>query len=166
MKTTATRSAQWPLHAEFVWNWNDWVVDSVSGAKVTFGSIVANTADPSEPNLTAGTAVVFDAINMPRGAVIAGGELIVETAYVGIGAGATLNVGIAGNTAALLSAYDIDAAAANARTALLLTSPLLCNAGANIRITLAGMTATATAGKVRLRVMYTIDGRGNEVITT
>ena len=166
MKTTATRSAQWPLHAEFVWNWNDWVVDSVSGAKVTFGSIVANTADPSEPNLTAGTAVVFDAINMPRGAVITGGELIVETAYVGIGAGATLNVGIAGNTAALLSAYDIDAAAANARTALLLTSPLLCNAGANIRITLAGMTATATAGKVRLRVMYTIDGRGNEVITT
>lgn len=166
MKTTATRSAQWPLYAEFVWNWNDWVVDSVSGAKVTFGSIVANTADPSEPNLTAGTAVVFDAINMPRGAVIAGGELIVETAYVGIGAGATLNVGIAGNTAALLSAYDIDAAAANARTALLLTSPLLCNAGANIRITLAGMTATATAGKVRLRVMYTIDGRGNEVITT
>lgn len=166
MKTTATRSAQWPLYAEFVWNWNDWVVDSVSGAKVTFGSIVANTADPSELNLTAGTAVVFDAINMPRGAVIAGGELIVETAYVGIGAGATLNVGIAGNTAALLSAYDIDAAAANARTALLLTSPLLCNAGANIRITLAGMTATATAGKVRLRVMYTIDGRGNEVITT
>jgi len=166
MKTTATRSAQWPLYAEFVWNWNDWVVDSVSGAKVTFGSIVANTADPSEPNLTAGTAVVFDAINMPRGAVIVGGELIVETAYVGIGAGATLNVGIAGNTAALLSAYDIDAAAANARTALLLTSPLLCNAGANIRITLAGMTATATAGKVRLRVMYTIDGRGNEVITT
>jgi hypothetical protein len=101
---------------------------------------------------------------MPRGAVITGGELIVETAYVGIGAGATLNVGIAGNTAALLSAYDIDAAVTNARTALLLTSPLLCNAGANIRITLAGMTATATAGKVRLRVAYTIDGKANETI--
>ncbi len=101
---------------------------------------------------------------MPKGAVICGGELIVETAFAGIGAGATLNVGIAGDTAALVSAYDLDGAAVNARTALLLTKAMLANGGQNLRITTAGLTATATAGKVRLRVEYTIDDRANESV--
>ncbi|HMZ54327.1 MAG TPA: hypothetical protein PLT48_05735, partial [Nitrospira sp.] len=100
---------------------------------------------------------------MPIGAVIVGGEVIVETAFVGIGAGATLNLGIAGSTSALVSALDLDAAAAGSRTALNLTAPLLCNSGQNVRLTTAGLTATATAGKVRVRVMYTIDHRATEV---
>ena len=95
--------------------------------------------------------------------MVVGGELIVETAFVGIGAGATIIVGIAGDTAALLASTDLDAAAAGSRTALLLTKPLVSNGGQNIRITTAGLTATATAGKVRLRVQYTIDGRQDEV---
>ena len=161
-KTLASRSAQLPLVAEFVINFNEWVIDSVSGVKKTFGSTVANSTDPTESGLTAGTGVVFDAIPMPVGAVICGGEVIVENAFVGIGAGATLDIGIEGATSGLLSAYDLDAAAANARTALLLTTALACNNGKNIRITTAGLTATATAGKVRVRVMYTIDGRANE----
>jgi hypothetical protein len=164
-KLLAVRTAQTPLFAEFVFNFNDYATDSVSGVKTTFGSSVA-LADPSSAvsGLVAGTGIVFDCIPMPQGAVIVGGELIVETAYVGIGAGATLNVGIAGATSGLVSAYDLDAAVANARTALLLTTALACNGGANIRLTLAGMTATATAGKVRLRVSYTLDNRANEVI--
>jgi hypothetical protein len=164
MKKQATRSAQFLMAAEFVLNFNEWVVDSVDGIKKTFGAAVANSTDPVEPNLTAGTGVVFDAINMPKGAIIVGGELIVETAFVGIGAGATLNVGIAGDTAALVSAYDLDAAVANARTALLLTKAMLSNGGQNLRITTAGLTATATAGKVRLRVQYTVDERANEAV--
>ena len=163
MKKQATRSAQWPLYAEFVFNFNDWVVDSVDGVKKTFGSTVANSVDPAEPGLTAATGVVFDAIKLPRGAVITGGEMIVETAFAGIGAGATLNLGIAGSTSALVSALDLDAATTGARTALTLTTPLLCNSGQNVRLTTAGLTATATAGKVRVRVMYTIDGRATEV---
>lgn len=162
-RLNASRTAQWPLIAEFVFSYNQWVVDSVDGAKKTFGSTVPNSTDPSEPGLTAGTGLVFDCIPLPPGAVICGGELIVEQAYAGIGAGATLNVGIAGATSGLVSAYDLDAAAANARTALLLTTPLASNNGQNIRLTLAGLTATATAGKVRLRVMYTTDGKSNEV---
>lgn len=163
MKLQATRGAQWPLVAEFVFNYNQWVVDSVSGSKVTFGSTVANSTDPNESGLTAGTGVVFDCIPMPIGAVITGGEVIVETAFVGIGVGATLNLGIAGSTSALVSALDLDAAAAGSRTALTLTAPLLCNSGQNVRLTTAGLTATATAGKVRVRVTYTVDGKANEV---
>ena len=163
MKLNASRTAQWPLMAEFVFTHNGWVIDSVDQVKKTFGSTVANSTDPLEPGLTAGTGVVFDCIPMPVGAVITGGEVIVETAFAGIGAGATLNLGIAGSTSALVSALDLDAATAGARTALTLTAPLLCNAGQNVRLTTAGLTATATAGKARVRVQYTIDGRTSEV---
>ncbi len=171
-KLIASRSAQWPLYQEFVFNYNDYATDAVSGTKLTFGAAVTNsgTATAKDPvtsstvaGLTSGTGVVIDAIPMPVGAIITGGEVIVENAYVGAGAGATLNLGVAGNTSALISAFDLDAAAANARQPLLLTSPLLCNAGTNIRLTVAGMAATATAGKVRVRVQYTIDNRVNEV---
>ena len=165
MKLIAARTAQRVLMSEFVWNYNDWATDSVDGVKKTFGS-TALLADPSSSvaGLTAGTGIVLDAINLPKGAVIVGGEVIVETAYVGIGAGATLTVGVAGAAANLLASYDIDAAVANARSALLLTSALAFVDGANVRLTLAGMTATATAGKVRIRVQYTMDGRADEVV--
>jgi len=165
-KIQAVRGVQRILSAEFVFNYNDWAIDSVSLVKTTFGSTTA-LADPSSAvsGLTAGTAITFDAIPMPLGAVIVGGEVIVETAYVGIGAAATLSLGIAGSTTALVNAMDLDAAAAGSRTALTLTAPLLCNAGQNIRLTTSGLTATATAGKVRVRVQYTIDGKMDEVVT-
>ena len=44
-----------------------------------------------------------------------------------------------------------------------MTSPLVANAGQTLRATIAYTVANATAGKVRLRVMYTTDGKGNEV---
>lgn len=161
----ASRTAQCPCVAEFTFNFNDWAIDSVDGVKKTFGSTAA-LADPGSAvaGLQAGTGIVLDAINMPRGAVIVGGELICETAYVGVGVGATMTVGIAGNTAALLASTDIDALTAGSRTALLLTAPLVCNGGQNVRMTTAGLTATATAGKFRLRVHYTIDGKSDMVV--
>jgi hypothetical protein len=163
-KLLATRGAQRVMLSEFVFNYNDWAIDSVSQVKTTFGS-TAIVADPSSAvaGLTAGTGIVFDAIPMPLGATIVGGEVIVETAFVGIGASAVLNLGIAGNTSALVSALDLDAATAGSRTALLLTTPLLCNGGQNIRLTTSGLTATATAGKVRIRVQFVIDGKMDDV---
>ena len=163
MKKYASRSAQYPLVAEFAFAFDEFVVDSVDQVKKTFGSTAANSTDPLEAGLTAGTGVTFDCIPLPVGAVIIGGEVIVEQAFVGIGAGATLNVGIAGATSALLSAFDLDAATVGSRTALLLTAPLVANNGQNVRMTTSGLTATATAGKVRIRVQYTIDGRTSEV---
>lgn len=162
-KLNASRTAQYPLVQEFIARFNNWVVDSVDGVKKTFGSPVATSTDPTEPGLTAGTGMVFDCIPVPSGAVIVGGEVIVDTAFAGIGAGATLSLGIAGNTTALVNAMDLDAATTGSRTALALTAPLLCANGANVRLTIAGMTATATAGRLRVRLQYTVDGRSQEV---
>jgi hypothetical protein len=122
----------------------------------------ALVADPNSvvTGLTGAAAntVVFDAIPLPIGAVVCGGEIIVETAYVGPTA-ATLSVGIAGSTTALASAVDLKTAA---RTALTLTTPLVGGAGQNLRLTVAYTVANATAGRVRVRVLYTIDGKMHE----
>jgi len=166
MKRLASRTAQYPLIAEFAASFNEYVADSVSGVKATFGATVANSVTPSEPGLTGPVAntVVFDCIPLPPGAVIVGGEVIVDTAFVGATA-ATLSLGIAGATTALASAVDLTAAAGT-RTALTLTTPLAENAGQNVRLTMAYTVANATAGKFRARLMYTIDGRASEVQIT
>lgn len=166
-KLNAARTAQYILSAEFVFNYNDWVIDSVDQVRKTFGSSTA-LADPAGmvTGLTAPAGLVFDCINIPQGATIVGGEVIVETALAGAGAGATLSLGIAGSTTALVNAMDLDAATTGSRTALTLTAPLVANAGTNLRLTTAGLSAgAATAGKVRVRVEYTIDGRSMEAIT-
>jgi len=164
-KLQATRGAQYHLAEEFVLTHQNWVVDSVDGAKKTFGSTVAASTDPAENLLTGPVAntVTFDGLLIPRGAVITGGEVIVEQAYVGPTA-ATLSVGIAGSLTALASAVDLKTAG---RTALTMSNvtQLLCNDGANIRLTMAYTVANATAGKARVRVTYTLDGRIHEAIT-
>ena len=161
-KVIATRTAQFAQVAEFVFNFSDYATDSVDGVKKTFGSTTA-TADPAGAvaGLQAGTGITIDAIPMPPGAVIVGGSVVVETAYAGAGAGATLSVGIVGSPTALVNAMDLDAATAGSSTAMTLV-PLLSNGGQNLRVTTAGLTATATAGKVRVRIQYTIDGRNHE----
>lgn len=163
-KLNASRTAQYPLVAEFVFKYNDYVTDSVDLVKKTFGSSVA-AADPAGlvAGLTAPAGVVFDAVNLPYGATIIGGEVVVEEAFAGAGTGATLSLGVAGNTTALVNALDLDAATAGSRTALSLSAPLVANAGTPLRLTTAGLTAGgATAGKVRVRVMFTVDGRAME----
>jgi hypothetical protein len=143
----ASRTAQYPLVADFTFNFDDTAVDSVTGVSKTFGDTYTD-------------AIIFDAIPMPVGAVICGGELIVETQGVGPTA-YTVKLGIAGNDACYLAATSL-LTADNTRTALLLTSALASNAGANIRMTIASTVADASAGKFRLRVMYTLDRRASE----
>jgi hypothetical protein len=166
MNLIASRSAQYPLVAQFIGNYNNWVYDSVSLVAETLGSTVALATDPTQAGLTGPVAntITFDCIPMPTGAVITGGELIVDTAYAGCTA-ATLSLGIAGSTTDLLSAVNL---MATGRTALTLTSLVTedPNTGSNLRMTLAYTVANATAGKFRIRVMYTIDGRAQEVQIT
>lgn len=164
MKLLASRTAQYPLVAGIIASFNSWVTDAVDLVSKTFGSTVALSTDPAQAGLTGPVAntIVWDAIPLPVGAVITGGELIVETAYVGPTV-ATLAVGTAASPAALLAATDLKTVG---RTALLLTSPLLAQDGSNVRMTLAYTVANATAGKFRLRVMYTVDGRALEVQIT
>lgn len=163
-RLTANRTAQQVMEADFNFSFNNWVVDSADGVKKTFGSTVANSTDPLESGLTGPVAntITFDALPMPLGAVIVGGELIVETAAAGSTA-YTISLGIAGSLTALLNAQS---ALATGRTALTLSTPLMCNVGQNIRATVAYTVANATAGRFRLRVLYTIDGRANEVQAT
>jgi len=160
MKLQAARTAQYVLSANLDFNWNNWVVDSADGTKKTLGSTVANATDPAESGLTGPVAntIVFDGIPMPPGAVIVGGDVIVETAYAGPTV-ATVSLGISGSTTSLLNAVDLKTAG---RTALTLTSPLLANAGQNLRATIAYTVANATAGKARLRVEYVVDNRASE----
>ena len=163
MKKIASRTAQTPLVAEFNFNWNDWVIDSVDLTKKTLGSTVALSTDPAEVGLTGPVAntITFDCIPLPPGAVICGGELIIETAYAGSTA-ATITLGIAGSLTSVLGSTSL-MAAANTRTALLLTSALVSNAGANLRATIAYTVANATAGRARVRLMYTVDNRTSEI---
>jgi len=162
MKKFATRTTQYLMVSEFAANFNEFVVDSADGAKKTFGATPATSTDPLEPALNGPVAntITFDCVPMPTGAVIIGGAVIVETAFAGPTA-ATLSLGIAGSLTALASAIDLKTAG---RTALSLTSPLISNGGQNLRMTLAYTVANATAGKVRLRVDYSVDGRTNEIV--
>ena len=164
MKKLANRVAQNVMSQEFTFEWNDWVIDSADGAKKTLGSTAALSKDPAESGLTGPVAntITFDALPMPVGAVLVGGEVIIEAAYAGSTA-ATLTLGIAGSLTNILASNDLKAAA-NTRTALLLSAALTCNSGQNIRATIAYTVANATAGKVRVRVLYTIDGRANEMV--
>ena len=142
----ATRGAQPVMSAEFAFSFNDTMRD-VNGVVKTFGSVF-------------GDAGVFDAINLPLGAVVVGGELIVETAGVGPTA-YTAAIGHSGSATAFLAATDLKATAG---TRVALTGlGLQANDGKNVRVTIASTVANASAGKFRLRVNFTIDGRITEV---
>lgn len=151
----ATRSAQYPLCAEFVANFGDTMVDT-AGATKTFGSVYTD----------AGT---FEVIPLPPGAVIVGGEVIVETQGVGptaytvaVGNSSTGNLYLAASSllAAAQTKYPFTMVTASGTTS---ATALGAADGKNVRITIASTVANATAGKFRVRVMYTIDGRSNEV---
>ena len=142
----ATRGAQPVMSAEFDFSFNDTMKD-VAGVTKTFGAAFAD-------------AGVFDAINLPLGAVVVGGELIVEAAGVGPTV-YTVAVGHSAAAAAFLAATDLKAAAG---TRVALTGlGLQANDGKNVRVTIASTVANASAGKFRLRVNYTTDGRITEV---
>ena len=140
----ATRGAQPVMSAEFVFSFNDTMKDT-AGALKTFGSVFTD-------------AGVFEVINLPQGAVVVGGELIVEEAGVGPAA-YTAAIGHSGSATAFLAATDLKTAGRTALTGLGLAS----NDGKNVRVTIASTVANATAGKFRLRVNYTTDGRITEV---
>lgn len=140
----ATRNAQWPLMAEFTFNFDDTMVD-VNGVTKDFKTFGGNP--------------VVDAINLPANANVIGGELVVETAYTGTTV-ATVSIGDSASATRYGSAINLMSAA---RTALTLTG--FRGAGENLRLTFNLTVANATAGKATVRVLYTIQGRSNEVQT-
>lgn len=142
----ATRGAQPVMSAEFAFSFNDTMKDT-AGALKTFGSVYTD-------------AGVFEVINLPQGAVVVGGELIIEEAGVGPTA-YTVAVGHSAWAGAFLAATDLKAVAGT--RAALTGLGLAAVDGKNVRVTIASTVANATAGKFRIRVNYTTDGRITEV---
>lgn len=142
-----TRTAQYPLVAEFTFNFDDLMVP-LSGGTAIAGS---SNVDFGVTNIA---ATSFGVINLPVDAVVIGGELAVETAFDT--AAYAVIVGDATTTNRYLATADRKAVA---RTALVPTGYVSDGGVITIGIT---NTDVCTTGKATLRVMYTIRDRGNE----
>lgn len=140
-KQLATRSAQYPLFAEFTFSVLDTMVNTV-GTLDGFSTVAAH---------------VFDVINLPAYATVVGGEIVTESAVTGSTA-YNVTVGDSASANRYLGTTDKTTAA---RTALVPTGYV--GAGENIRLTVTPTVAASTGGTITLRVMYVIRGRGNEV---
>lgn len=139
----ATRGQQYPLVAEFTFNFDDTMVD---------------TAGVTKDFKTVGSTVV-DAINLPTGAIVTGGEVVTETAVTGATA-YNVSVGDSGSATRYLSATNRVTAG---HTPLVPTGYV--GNGEQIRVTVAPTVADATAGKVTVRVQYIVRNRVNETQT-
>lgn len=139
-KLLAARTAQYVMEAEFVFNYDDTMVNA-SGVEVDFGKTnIATTA--------------VDIINLPAGAVVVGGSVTTDTAFDA----ATYNVSIgdSGNATRYLGATDRKGTG---------TTPLVPTGyrgdGENVRLTFTAADV-CTAGKMTVRVLYITTGRANE----
>lgn len=139
-KLKATRQAQYVLEAEFTFNFDDTVINT-SGVEV----------DGGKTNVAA-TAV--DIIELPYGATIVGGEVVTDTAFDA----ATFNVtvGDSGSANRYLGTTDKKGVG---RTPLVPTGYV--SAGQAVRLTFTAADV-CTTGKMTVRVLYTVEGRGNE----
>jgi hypothetical protein len=135
------RTAQYVLEAEFVFNFGDNMLD-INGVSHNFSDVQ--------------TSSIFELIPLPPNSTVVGGELSVDVALVGPTA-ATLSLGDSSSATRYASAVSLLSAG---RTALTLTGFIT---DLNIRGTLSETVAVATAGKVTVRVLYTVLNRSQEV---
>ena len=140
----STRMAQWELSASFTFSVGDTMVNT-AGASDEFASV---------------TAHIFDVIALPTNAVVTGGQVITETAFVGPTA---YNVTVGDSTLADRYLGTTDKVLAGL-TALVPTGYV--GIGQNIRLTVTPTDAPATAGKFTVRIKYIVVGRANEVQIT
>lgn len=138
-----TRTAQLPLVAEFIINMTD---------------TMANTSGVVQGLNAAGA---FDVADLPPGIQVIGGEAVTETALSGGGVtAATIAIGDSASASRYATAATV--LAANARVPVVPTG--YTGQGESLRLTLAFTGGSPTAGKVRVRLQYIIDGRSNEVL--
>ena len=139
----STRNAQWVLNATFTWNFDDTMIDAVTGVSGTFASAAAHTVD---------------VIGLPPNAVIIGGQLVVTTAFNG----STYPVVVGDSTTAdrYLGTADRKAAAL-----VPLVPTGYIGIGENLRLTITP-TGSTTAGVATVRIQYVVVGRANEVQIT
>lgn len=136
-----SRSAQYPLVAQFSFAIGD-TMTNTAGAADAFASVAAH---------------VFDVIPLPPGAIVIGGSVTTDTAFVGSTA-YNVKVGDSGADNRYLGTTDKTTAAL---TALVPTGRV--GSGENLRLTVTPTVAAATAGAITVRVEYIIDGRTSEI---
>lgn len=109
--------------------------------------------DISAGDLVSGVAT--KAIELPSGAVVTGGSVVVKTAF-NTATSATLKVGDKADDDRYTAApVDLKAAAL---TALTMTG-YKHNVGESLQVTLTETGTAATAGKVRVQISYYVEGR-------
>lgn len=141
-KLIKTRAAQCVLSAEFIFNFDDTMVN-VAGTEKDFGKTAITTTDS------------YDVIPIPKGAIVVGGEVIRPTAFDT--AGYAMTVGDSTTANRYLASTDVKAAG---RTALVPTGYV--SDGESLRI---GITNTdvCTAGKCIVRLEYIVPGKVDQV---
>lgn len=161
----SARGVQYPVLAEQKLAHSDWFIDTLLGTKKTLGSTVALSSDPGEAGLVTGRNSVcsIPMFNIPVGAVVTGGAVVIKTAFVG--STATLSIGKAGATTAFVSALNV-AATTNAAFTVTTTVPFTVEDGTNIVGTLTLGDADFTAGSVYVYVQYYLPGKANEVVSS
>jgi len=155
-KLYATRGAQPLLMSEFIASYNDTML-STTGVLSTFGSVYTDAA-------------IFDVINLPPGAIISHGEVIVDTVYTGNTA-ATIKVGNSTTDNLYLTATTMMSITAGTKYPFTMNVATGSNAavsaiggyaGLNVRATLTHTATNSTAGKFRVRVYWSLEGKVNE----
>lgn len=161
-KIIGSRSVQYPVLVDQVINFNDYFVDTLLGTTKTCGSTVALSSDPSVTGLVSGknSTCSIPLFNMPVGAILTDGAVVIKTAFVG--STATLSVGKAGATTVFVSALDV-ASTTNAAFAVTTTVPFTSEDGTNLVATLTLGNGDFTAGKVHVYARYYVPGKTNEV---
>lgn len=142
-KLIASRTAQYPLVAEFTFNFDDTMVNTAG-----------NTVDFGKVNL-GGAAGSFVVIPLPPGAVVVGGDLVTSVAFDT--AGFDVTVGDADDADRYLASTDVATAG---RRALVPTG--YAGTGQNVVLSFSS-DDVCTAGSMTLRVMYVVGGRTSEV---
>lgn len=140
-KLIATRTAQFPLAAEFSFSIVDTMLNA-AGVMDNFSTVAAH---------------VFEGIPLPAGATVLSGHVVTDIAVTGSTA-YNVKVGDSLNDARYLTSTDKTAAGL---TALVPTGS--AGTGENVRITVTPTVAAATAGKLTVRLVYTVANRTNEV---
>lgn len=140
-----TRGAQYPLVAEFTFNFDDTMVNT-AGNSVNFGA----------SNL-GGAAGSFDIINLPPNAVVIGGDISTDIAFDT--AGFDVIVGDSVDTDRYHATADLKGLG---RVPLLVTGYL--GVGNKIRLNFTS-DDVCTTGRMTVRVEYLVRGRVQEVQT-
>lgn len=112
-----------------------------ASVEFTFANIVSGAAE--------------EAIDLPAGAIVTGGDIVVMTAFNS----ATSDVIVVGDSASANRYYASASIATAGRNPLVITGYRTLTTTNRIRVTWTGSGAAPTAGAIRLTVTYIVDKR-------